>query len=64
MKKTKEIELRDKKNTPRPTQIDCIILANQELKIYEPEALIDEYGKHTQLLISIRDSYKKQKNAL
>jgi hypothetical protein len=60
MRKIKQIE----KSIPKPTQSACVILANRELKVFPESDLIDEYGKPTQLLLSIRDSYKAQKKKL
>lgn len=61
MRKIKKIETITK---PKPTQIQAIVKANETLKLYEPSDLINEYGKPTQLAISIKDSYKAQKKSL
>jgi hypothetical protein len=64
LKKVKEIEASTRKQIPRPTQTDCVVLANRKIKSFKEIDLIDEYGKPTDLLISIRNSYKSQKNTL
>jgi hypothetical protein len=64
MKKIKEIEFKTKNNIPKPKQIECVILANRELKEFAENELIDENGYPTLLLISIRNAYKSQKKSL
>lgn len=64
LRKTKEIEEREKKSIPKPTQVDCIILANRELKKYDEADLLDKGNNPTQFLLSIRDTYKAQKKTL
>ena len=61
MRKIKEIETTKK---PKPTQVECIILANKELNIYNSTDLLNQDGFPTQFCISIRDSYKSQKKDL
>jgi len=64
MKKIKEIENKNKKVIPKPTQIDCVVLANREVHFCDESDLIYELGTPKQLAISIRDSYKAQKKTL
>lgn len=64
MNKIKQIERNNKNAIPRLTQVECVILANRELHIYDESDLIDKFGTPKQLVISIRDSYKAQKNSL
>ncbi len=66
LKKIKEIELEKRKVIPKPTQIECVILANRELKEkhFKESYLVDDYGHPTQLAINIRDAYKSQKKSL
>lgn len=64
LQKIKEIEIKTKSDIPKPTQSECVILANKELNEFNYTDLIDEYHKPTELLLSIRNSYKAQKKTL
>lgn len=61
MEKIKEIELTAK---PKQSQINCVILANRELEIYNETELLDFNNMPSQLAYDIMESYKAQKNKL
>lgn len=63
LRKIKEIESTTRNDIPKPTQLECLILANRELKLFTEEDLFIN-GNYTQTALSIRDSYKAQKKNL
>ena len=60
MRKIKEIEIVNKGKTG---QLECILLANKEIKSFE-ESILFKDGFYTQLAHTIRESYRKQKKKL
>jgi len=52
-----EIQDDNKGKRPKVTDEDAIVLANQKVKIYEQEELINKYGKRTTKLLNITKSY-------
>jgi len=63
MLRIKELELKTSNDKPKPTQAQLVVMANRELRIYDEEELRIN-GKPTEFCLSIKNSYKAQKNKL